>query len=154
MSKPLYTIQQAIDAMKSFCAYQERSQSEVRRKLSGGMLTDDEIESVIAELISQNYINETRFAELYIQSKINQKKWGLLKIKQGLKLHGLSSTTISSALKKINLFEYESNALKVLNKLLPSGLPKSKATVEQTVRKMYAKGYEPELTRKLLSKLK
>jgi regulatory protein len=79
MSKPLYTIQQAIDAMKSFCAYQERSQSEVRRKLSGGMLTDDEIESVIAELISQNYINETRFAELYIQSKINQKKWGLLK---------------------------------------------------------------------------
>jgi SOS response regulatory protein OraA/RecX len=57
-------------------------------------------------------------------------------------------------LKKINLFEYESNALKVLNKLLASGLPKSKATLEQTIRKMYAKGYEPELTRKLLSKLK
>lgn len=154
MSKPLYTIQQAIEAMKSFCAYQERSQSEIRRKLSGGMLSDDEIETVIAELISQNFINETRFAELYIQSKMNQKKWGLLKIKQGLKLQGLSNTTIAMALKKINPSDYELNALKVLNKLLPNGLPKSKITQEQTVRKMYAKGYEPELTRKLLTRFK
>lgn len=84
-----------------FCAYQERSQQEVRDKLYSYGLKSTEVEEVIAELIESNFLNEQRFAIAYTLGKFRMKGWGKIKIKQGLKLKKVSPKLIDNALKQI-----------------------------------------------------
>lgn len=109
----VYTAKQALDKIKSYCAYQERCHSEVRTKLSGWYLNDDEIEQVIAQLISENYLNEQRFALAYAGGKFRIKKWGKNKIIASLKRKGISTPCIKIAIAGIDDDEYI-NAIKDL----------------------------------------
>jgi regulatory protein len=81
-----------------FCAYQERSQQEVRDRLYEWGLWPEAVEGIISRLIAENFINEERFAKVYAKSKFNQKGWGKLKIKQGLKLKKVPDVLIKKAL--------------------------------------------------------
>ena len=47
-----------------YCAYQERSQQEVRDKLYEWGLWPEAIENIIVDLIAEGYINEERFANV------------------------------------------------------------------------------------------
>jgi len=76
----------ALAKAEHFCAYQERAQQEVRDKLYEWGLWPDAVERIISQLIEGNFLNEERFARIYAKSKFNQKVWGRIKIKQGLKL--------------------------------------------------------------------
>ena len=75
----------ALLKVESWCAYQERAQQEVRNKLYEYGLHQNEVEELITELIVTNFLNEERFAMAYVSGKVNIKKWGRIKIKQGLK---------------------------------------------------------------------
>ena len=91
---------------ESWCAYQERSQQEVRNKLYEWNLFPTEVEEVISDLITTNFLNEERFAKAYVSGKFNIKKWGKLKIKQGLKLKKVPDKLIQKALNGIEMDEY------------------------------------------------
>ena len=91
---------------ESWCAYQERSQQEVRNKLYEWNLFPNEVEEVISELITTNFLNEERFAHAYTSGKFNIKKWGKLKIKQGLKLKKVPDKLIQKALNGIEMGKY------------------------------------------------
>ena len=66
-----------------YCAYQERSQQEVRDKLYEWGQYPDVVENIISGLITGNFLNEERFAKAYAIGKFRQKGWGRMKIKQG-----------------------------------------------------------------------
>lgn len=100
------TQNEAIEKMKKYCAYQERSQSEVRQKLYGFGLNNDEIENALCSLIEQNFLNEERFAKTFARGKFRQKKWGKVKIKQHLKQKKISDYCIKTALEEINTEDY------------------------------------------------
>src|SRR5690606_17889250 len=99
--RPALTRKQAIEKMEHYCAYQERSQQEVRDKLYSLGLRSADIEEIIADLIQNNFLNEERFAAAYAQGKFRMKSWGKLKIKQGLKLKRVSDKLIVKALNQI-----------------------------------------------------
>src|SRR5690606_12616598 len=96
----------ALAKAEHYCAYQERSQQEVRNKLYEWGLWSDDVEELIAELIQTNFLNEERFAMAYVSGKFNIKKWGKVKIKQGLKLKKVPDKMILNALKSINYDDY------------------------------------------------
>lgn len=96
----------ALVKAESYCAYQERSQQEVRNKLYDWGLWKDDVEEVISELIQNNFLNEERFANAYVSGKFNIKKWGKVKIKQGLKLKKVPEKMIIKALNAIDYDEY------------------------------------------------
>jgi regulatory protein len=111
------SVKEAIKRMASFCAYQERCQAEVRAKLTSEYdLNPDEIEFIIAELISQGFINEERFAKIYAGSKFRVKKWGKLKIEQALKQFQLTNFCIEKGLAEITDEEYETTLREILVK--------------------------------------
>src|SRR6202000_3073498 len=89
-----------------YCAYQERAQQEVRDKLYEWGLYPRSVETIISQLIESNYLNEERFAKAYAQGKFNQKHWGKIKIKQGLKLKQIPDKLIKKALETIDLSDY------------------------------------------------
>ena len=99
-----------------YCAYQERSQQEVRDKLYEWGLRADAVENIISKLISGNFLNEERFAKAYAKGKFNQKGWGKLKIKQGLKFKKVPDVLIKKALQGINDDDYLKALQNVLTK--------------------------------------
>lgn len=130
----------------NFCAYQERSQKEVRNKLYDYGLYSDEVEDVLTDLIVEGFINEERFAKQYVGSKFRMKKWGRNKILQGLKQHDISAYCVKAGLKEIDDEEY----IEVLEELIrkksafksESDLFKKRSKIAQHA--IY-KGFEPEL---------
>ena len=106
----------ALAKAEHFCAYQERSQQEVRNKLYEIGMYPTGVESVISQLITGNFLNEERFAKAYTQGKFNLKAWGRIKIKQGLKLKQVPDKLINKALQSIDGDEYLSTLHKLLDK--------------------------------------
>ena len=98
------------------CAYQERSQQEVRNKLFEWGLHSADVENAIVELISANFINEERFAMQLASGKFRIKHWGKVKITQALKLHKVSAYCIKKALQQIPDDDYEKSLRKILEK--------------------------------------
>ena len=96
----------AIKKIENWCAYQERSQQEVRDKLYKWQLKSNEVEEIIAELISNNFLNQERFAKAYVSGKFNIKKWGRLKIKQGLQFKKVPEKLIQIVLSEIDADKY------------------------------------------------
>ncbi|MET3500755.1 regulatory protein [Mucilaginibacter rubeus] len=96
----------ALAKAEHFCAYQERAQQEVRDKLYEWGLWPDAVERIISQLIEGNFLNEERFARIYAKSKFNQKVWGRIKIKQGLKLKRVPDVLIKKALLTIDPDDY------------------------------------------------
>ncbi|MGZ3751462.1 MAG: regulatory protein RecX [Mucilaginibacter sp.] len=129
-----------------YCAYQERSQQEVRDKLYEWGLYPNVVENVIIQLIAGNFLNEERFANAYARGKFNQKGWGKNKIKQGLKFKKVSDVLIKKALNNINGDDYLQMLAKVIQKkgaLLSDRDPyKRKYKLQQYA---LSRGYENDL---------
>ncbi|MFN8348049.1 MAG: regulatory protein RecX [Spirosomataceae bacterium] len=136
--------------LASFCAYQERTLKEVRQKLREWEIEEEEAQPVIEELKQQNYLNEERFARAFAGGKFRVKKWGKLKIKQEMKLRGLSNELIQKALTEIDGDAYE----EVLRDLLTKkarGLRGEPLTVKQKlVRFALSRGFESDIVWELL----
>lgn len=133
------------------CAYQERSQQEVRNKLFEWGLHSAEVENVIVELISANFINEERFALQLANGKFRIKHWGKVKITQALKLHKVSAYCIKKALQQIPDDDYEKSLRKILEKKrnnIPGKLTPLKA--RKLAHFAQSKGYESALIWKVL----
>ena len=75
----------ALKKLQRYCAYQERCHQEVRQKLLDLGIYGDDLEDIIAELITDNFLNELRFAQIYAGGKFRIKKWGRHRIRQELK---------------------------------------------------------------------
>jgi regulatory protein len=106
----------ALAKAEHYCAYQERSQQEVRDKLYEWGLHSAHVENLIVQLIETNFLNEARFANAYAQGKFNQKGWGKQKIKQGLKFKKVSDVLIKKALNTIDDDDYLSTLKQILEK--------------------------------------
>lgn len=95
-----------LEKVKYFCAYQERSQYEVRNKLLGMKIYGDDLELYIVALLEENFINEERFSKAYAGGKFRVKHWGRQKIVQGLKQHKISAYCINAGLAEIKEEDY------------------------------------------------
>lgn len=110
------TYQEALQKAAHFCAYQERTQQEVRNKLWDWQCPPQHIEEIISDLIQDNYINEERFAQTFAGGKFRVKKWGKRKIEQELRLRKLSNYCIRQGLKEIPEEDYEQTLLDWIEK--------------------------------------
>ena len=137
---------QALAKAESFCVYQERSQKEVRYKLVEWGIRGDELEEILSELIMSNFLNEERFANSYTSGKFNIKKWGRIKIKQGLKLKGVPDKMMNKALYSIDDDDYmqtlENLALKKASSLGENNPLKRKMKL---ISYLQTRGFETEL---------
>lgn len=117
MKKKYLSIEEAMQKLQQYCAYQERCHEEVRSKLLEYGVFGDSLEKVIADLISENFLNEERFAQTFAGGKFRIKKWGRKKIVQELKSKKISDYSISKALaSEINEDDYRTTLNEVLNK--------------------------------------
>ena len=139
----------------NFCVYQERTQAEVRERLREWQVLGDEAEAIIAYLISENYLNEERFAKTFAGGKFRVKKWGRQKIKHELKLRRLSTYCINVAMAEIDDEEYIETLKELLEKKQRELRTESNPLVKKQKMARYAmsKGYENELIWQIIKQL-
>ena len=112
----------------------------------------DEANQIIAELISDNYLNEERFARAFARGKFRIKRWGWKKIERELKQKSVSKYSISLAREEIDPHDYTETLKEVLEKKRP--LIKAKSEWERNqklLRYAVGRGYEFEEVLKFLA---
>ncbi|MES2589222.1 MAG: regulatory protein RecX [Bacteroidota bacterium] len=146
MSEKL-TYHEAKLKIEHWCAYQERCQYEVNLKLQSYGLFLEERDSLIADLISNRFVDEERFAEAFVSGKFRIKRWGKIKIKQHLKQKFISSYSIQKALNTIEMEDYSNTAISLVEKKNRE-LEKVKNSFEKKTKihaYLASKGYEFEV---------
>jgi len=146
-----YSYDAALDKMQKYCAMQERCQSEIRSKLIEIKIYGEDLESIIAELITDNFLSEERYAKAFVRGKFRMNQWGKTKIKQALQLKKISPYCIKKGMEEITDEAY----IETLKELLE----KKKNILRETdsfqrnqklLQYAIGKGFESELIQKFL----
>ena len=146
MQKKYLTKEQALQKLKHYCGYQERSHSEVLQKLWELGVRKAEHDEIISSLIEEDYLNEERFAKQFVGGKFRMKDWGRKKIYYALKEKKVSDQVIKIAMKEIDDKIYKETLYELAEKKYASleseqYLVRKKKTMDYLVQK----GYESEL---------
>ncbi len=152
--KKKLTPNQAYISAQKYCAYQERCQQEMRNKLYEWGLYSNDVENIIANLITENFLNEERFAKLFAGGKFRIKKWGRIKIKIELKKRKISEYCIKSAMKEIDEQQYYETLKSIISKKLKE-LPKGKEYQKNYKTAQYAisRGYESDMVWEIIKSI-
>lgn len=144
----------ALEKIKYYCLYQERSHFETNNKLFQMGISKDMREEIMIELISNDILNEERFASLFAGGKFRMKAWGKIKISQALHEKKVSKQNIQTALQSIPQQDYEKaikklaekkwNSFRTINKILNK---------QKTYNYLLQKGYEHPIIQKTLKNL-
>jgi regulatory protein len=146
ITKRLRALKEAKIRAARFCAYQERTQQEVIKKLQESGLDEEEADEVLSELILENFVNEERFARTFAGSKFRLKQWGRRKIQYELKRRGLSEYCIRTGLSEIDDDSYTQTIDKLIKKKVRATRAKNYLDLRsKVVRYLIGKGYEHDL---------
>jgi regulatory protein len=149
-----YTVEQAKRRLEQYCVYQDRSHYEVIKKLREMKMIPMAIDAIVLHLMQHNFLNEERFARSYVRGKFNIKKYGRIKIVQGLKQKNITANLIKIALKEIEEGVY----LETLTQLAEKKIqvlkePNKYKKKQKLIRFLMQKGYESHLIYELVNNL-
>jgi regulatory protein len=152
--KKFHPPKEALIKAAAYCAYQERTQEEVRSKLYSYGLTPDEVEEALLGLIAEKLVDEERYAASYVRGKYGLKRWGRRKITQGLKAKKISDYCIRQGLKEIDPDQYWQNLLYLLEKKNRTEKEANPLLRRQKLSYfLMSKGYENDLVQDALAEL-
>ncbi|MDA1018786.1 MAG: regulatory protein RecX [Bacteroidetes bacterium] len=120
MNNSELTIKEIEIKLQYYCSYQDRCHKEVHEKLRTFNIINAEANQIISNLISENFLNETRFSKSYVRGKFNIKHWGKIRIVNELKKRNISAFIIMQGLKEIDELEYQNKFEEIFNKKLSS----------------------------------
>jgi len=144
--KNSWSTAEAFEKLTTFCAYQERCSWEIRRKLYEKGIKDDKAEQLIRELISEEFVNEERYARSFARGKFRLKRWGRNRIRLELKMREIPEELIRKGISEIDPDEYYDTLLtqteKKWDSTHDSDLYKKKYKVTQY---LMGKGFEMDL---------
>ena len=131
--------------LERHCSFSEKCKSDIIKKLYDWKIFNNHNE-IINHLITNNYINEERYALQYCRGKFNSRSWGKIKIGNHLHQKGIDKNIILKIFSEIE----DSDYIKKISDLI---LNKSKAIKEKDIFKrkskiakfLYQKGFETEL---------
>ena len=150
MEKALYS-NYIIEKAKRYCAYQERSVSDVKLKLYEWRVKTNKVDKIIQTLLDENFLNEERFARLFASGKFRIKKWGKLKITAHLRAKMIHDYVILQALEEIDEEDYLNTLISLIaKKKLRMSEPESLSSRNKVLYYMLSRGFEKHLVFKYL----
>ncbi|HNX87399.1 MAG TPA: regulatory protein RecX [Bacteroidales bacterium] len=138
--------------IERYCAYQERCQWDVIKKLHFWKVPRSENEAILRHLEKEGFLDETRFARAFVRGKFTHNKWGRIKIRYELKGRRIPEPVIQTALREINEEEY----LRTLKGLIERKRLEIKKEDDSLFREkilnfVTGKGFEAELAREWIA---
>lgn len=132
----------AWDKLLNFLSYQERSVGECENYLKQLPLETNLIEKLVQKAISLNYVNNYRFAELFVESLIGKNK-NVLEIKNKLFEKQIKENTINETISKIYSKEKQDEILTINVKkaLLRFSKFSDEKKIEKTLNYLTRRGF-------------
>ena len=96
--KKVKTPEQALAALMRLCARAEKSQEDARRLMRGWGLAERDAEGVLAKLVRDRFIDDGRYAEVFVRDKLRLSGWGEYKIRTALQRKRIDRALIDAAL--------------------------------------------------------
>ena len=113
-NRPTPSEDEAFNKLSALCARAEHSSGEMVDKMRRWGIDDETQARIMARLVSGKYIDDERYARLFVEDKIRFDHWGRTKIALTLRRKGIDSTTAASVLDDIDDDRY----LEVLRPLI------------------------------------
>ncbi|MGB0375843.1 MAG: regulatory protein RecX [Flavobacteriaceae bacterium] len=155
MNSKSFTYKEALAKLEHYCAYQERCHQEVTRKLQTMGMIPEVRDMIISQLIQNNYLNETRFAQAYARGKFRIKRWGRLRITRELKNRRISDWNIQKALTEIPEQDYQQQLEALVEEFWNKNEKHPYWNRKQKVlQAMQYRGWEMDLVQQVLSRFK
>ena len=135
-----------------YCSGAEHCCLEVRAMLERHKAESGDIDRIIKHLITEGYIDESRYSRAYVHDKVRFAKWGRAKIAQALWQKRIPQGIADDALASIDEDEY----MAALKDVVQSRYRQTKGVTEyerkmKTMKTVCSRGYEPALVRKVMN---
>ena len=100
------TEQGAYLQLAQLCARSEHCQYDMLEKMRKWGMTDEAQARVMQRLISERYVDDTRFARAFVRDKIQYNKWGRRKVEQALWMKRIDDDIREQVLGEVDDDEY------------------------------------------------
>ena len=107
--------QQAYSRLTALCARSEHCQQEMLEKMRQWGVTDEEQAQVMARLVKEKYVDDSRYARAFVNDKVHYDRWGRRKVEQALRQKHIDSEICREVLDAVPPQDYV-EALKPLLK--------------------------------------
>lgn len=135
------------------CARCEQCEMELRRLLARHGVTGADADYVIEYLYEHRYLDEGRYARAYARDKILLGGWGRIKVRTMLIAHRISPADIKAAIEAVSADDYKMVVAKAVAAAARREDVESYEGRMKVVRRLYARGFEPDLVRDALRSL-
>ena len=108
------TEQEALLKLSALCARAEHSSGEMLEKMRRWQLSEDARERVLDRLIDEKFVDDERFARLFVREKIRFDRWGRRKIEQALYQKGVASDISHRVLDEVDDEAYVAELKKLI----------------------------------------
>jgi regulatory protein len=128
------------------CSRQERCSHDIIRKLQQWEVSENDIEAVLSWLKKEKYLDDSRYANFYVQDKFRFNQWGKIKIRHVLKQKHLSEETITEALQQIPNDLYKKTCRELIENKLRTLKERNHFTRKAKIFRFASqRGFEPEI---------
>lgn len=137
-----------------YCAYQERCQNDVKLRLISWKVPESWHQEILDSLTQQAFINEARFARLFVRGKFTSRKWGRIKITAELHHRHIPEYHIRKALEEIDNENYWTTLLQLVqikNEHLQETDPFKQR--QKLFRYALSKGYESNIIQRAIDQM-
>lgn len=136
--------EEALAQAYRFLARRERTTLELRRHLEAGGVAPTLIDSTVAELREQGYLDDARFARLFAQDKRALEQWGSERIARALRERGLDRDLVDAAVAAHDHEDELAQAVALLQRRCPEP-PRDRRERDRALGILIRKGYESDL---------
>ena len=92
-------LQAALDKAYRFLGHRDRTVAEMRRHLLKKEVDEDVVDAVVAELVAQDYLDDARFAQRFVEDRVRLDGWGSDRIERKLVELGVEREHVAAALR-------------------------------------------------------
>jgi regulatory protein len=141
-------LQYALDLV----ALRDRTEAEIRKKMTEKDIAASEIEEVISFLKEKSFLDDSRFVQNFINSQKRQGRFGKYRILNKLKTYGVAHDLVSEAENRLDADEESARAFEVGEKWLAKNT-KNEKTYEKLCRHLSGRGFDYDIIKKTVDKI-
>ena len=131
----------------AYCSTAERCIQDVQKKIDAAGLPPDASERIIARLLKERFIDESRYTRFFVNDKLRFNKWGRVKIGYELYKKNIPSPIREESLAAIDEGEYRSILLDLLKSKKKSTKGKDERDLfNKLLRFAAGRGFESRIT--------
>ncbi len=143
-----------MDRIRHYCAYQERCSHDVEQKLHQWRVSPARSRKIQEQLAEEGYLENERFARIFVRSKFHINRWGRMKIRYELRFRNIPENIVTKAMEEIGEDDYLKTLADLITKKKSEiNSPHSLNVREKIITFVTGKGYEFDLISKVLTDL-